>query len=218
MAALQKKNDATVLHLLLAAAARAHRIDRHRNAPGGVAGGGILLVYGHLSGQHAAPTRGAKRLGHPGSVIGDERLLCYSNYDYAINEVTDLPAAPGERRRPFGWRRFASRLTAPGGRSLGWVAWNLGMVPGISCPSLIVLSMVRTEEDGLLRQKTQVGGRSSRAVVARPMACSALGGEPRGDLSACCVCCFVRSITILAGERTAVFPLHHNHGEKLQCV
>ena len=41
--------------------------------------------------------------------------------------------------------------------------------------------MVRTEDDGLLRQKTQVGGRSSRAVVARPMACSALGGEPRGD-------------------------------------
>ena len=34
---------------------------------------------------------------------------------------------------------------------------------------------------GLLRQKTQVGGRSSRAVVARPMVCSALGGEPRGD-------------------------------------
>ena len=41
--------------------------------------------------------------------------------------------------------------------------------------------MVRTEEDGLLRQKTQVGGRSSRAVVARPMVCSALGGESRGD-------------------------------------
>ena len=50
-----------------------------------------------------------------------------------------------------------------------------------SCPSLIVLSMVRTEETGLLRQKTQVGGRSSRAVMARPMVCSALGGELRGD-------------------------------------
>ena len=51
-----------------------------------------------------------------------------------------------------------------------------------SCQSLIIdLSMVRTEETGLLRQKTQVGSRSSRAVAARPMVCSALGGELRGD-------------------------------------
>ena len=48
---------------------------------------------------------------------------------------------------------------------------------------VVVLPMVRTEETGLLRQKTQVRGRccSSRAVVAREMVCSALGGEPRGD-------------------------------------
>ena len=49
------------------------------------------MVYGHLSGQHATPTRGAKRLGHPGSVIGDERLLCYSNYDYAITKLRIYP-------------------------------------------------------------------------------------------------------------------------------
>ena len=32
-----------------------------------------------------------------------------------------------------------------------------------------------------LRQKTQVGGRSNRAIVARPMVCSALEDESRGD-------------------------------------
>ena len=31
----------------------------------------------------------------------------------------------------------------------------------------------------VLRQKTQAGGRSSRAVVAHPVACSALGSGPR---------------------------------------
>ena len=52
---------------------------------------------------------------------------------------------------------------------------------GIGAGAAIALSMVRTKETGLLRQKTQVGGRSSRAVVARQMVCSELGGEPRGD-------------------------------------
>ena len=33
----------------------------------------------------------------------------------------------------------------------------------------------------VLRQKTQVGGRSNRAVVARPMGCWALEGESKGD-------------------------------------
>ena len=33
----------------------------------------------------------------------------------------------------------------------------------------------------LLRRKTQVRGRSNRAIAARPIVCSALGGEPRGD-------------------------------------
>ena len=33
----------------------------------------------------------------------------------------------------------------------------------------------------VLRQKTQVGGRTNRAIVARPMVCSALEDESRGD-------------------------------------
>ena len=42
--------------------------------------------------------------------------------------------------------------------------------------------MVRTEEDGLfLRHKTQVGGRSNRAILVRPMVCSALEDESRGN-------------------------------------
>ena len=51
----------------------------------------------------------------------------------------------------------------------------------LTCPSLIVLSMVRTEELVVLRRKTQTGGRWNRAVATRPMVCSALGGEPKGD-------------------------------------
>ena len=53
-----------------------------------------------------------------------------------------------------------------------------------SCPSLIVLSMVRTEEIGCFASK-DTSGRSfeprGRGASNGAMACSVLGGEPRGD-------------------------------------
>ena len=44
--------------------------------------------------------------------------------------------------------------------------------------------MVRTAEEGLFcveRHKTQVRGRSNRAIAARPMVCSGHEGKSKGD-------------------------------------
>ena len=62
---------------------------------------------------------------------------------------------------------------------------------GPSCPSLIALPINGADSGGrsFLRQKTQARGRSNRAIAARPMICSALGGEPRGD-----------RVTVIAGH------------------
>ena len=54
----------------------------------------------------------------------------------------------------------------------------------ISCPSLIVLAMVRTAEEVFFcvdRHKTQVRGRSNCAIAARPMVCSGHEDKSKGD-------------------------------------
>jgi hypothetical protein len=42
--------------------------------------------------QHATPTRGGKRRAHLGSINGDERLLCYSNYETTKLRIFPFPS------------------------------------------------------------------------------------------------------------------------------
>ena len=66
-------------------------------------------------------------------------------------------------------------------------AVSLGsLASGVSARRLMSLThcLVNGADSGggfVLRRKTQVRGRSNRAIAARPMVCSALGGELRGD-------------------------------------